>query len=111
MATITQSVLTGGNVVYSYGYDDHGRVSSFTSPAGTRSYSYDSFDQLTGATGGTQTAEAYQFDKNGNRTGSGVVIGQYNRVTKVAITLRVMHCDSLSSQAAIPHSNHITGAG
>ncbi len=102
--SITQSGLTGGNVVYSYGYDDHGRVSSFTSPAGTRNYSYNSFDQLTGATGGTQTAEVYQFDKNGNQTGSGVVIGQYNRVTKVAITLRVMLCDSLSSQAAIPHS-------
>ena len=68
IASITQSGLTGGNVAYLYGYDDHGRVASFTSPAGTRTYAYDTFDQVTGATGGTQTAETFAYDTNGNRT-------------------------------------------
>ncbi len=81
IASITQSGLSGGNVAYSYGYDDHGRISSFTSPAGTRTYAYDTFDQVTSATGGTQTAETFAYDRNGNRTGSGAIIGAYNRVT------------------------------
>jgi RHS repeat-associated protein len=86
--SITHSGLTGGNVAYLYGYDDHGRVATFTSPAGTRTYTYDTFDQITGATGGTQTAETFAYDKNGNRTsvapasgGGSAVIGAYNRVT------------------------------
>ena len=86
--SITQSGLTAGNVAYTYGYDDHGRIASFTSPAGTRIYAYDTFDQVIGATGGTQSAELYEYDKNGNRTnvppssgGGSVVTGAYNRVT------------------------------
>gem|GEM_PF-440553 len=81
IASITHSGLTGGSVVYSYGYDDHGRISSFTSPAGTRTYQYDSFDQVIGASGAAQTAESYNYDTNGNRTSAAIVTGQYNRIT------------------------------
>jgi len=85
IASIVQSGLFIGaaatNVTYGYGYDDQGRVATFTTPAGTRTYAYDSFDQVTGATGGTQSAEAYAYDKNGNRTGTGVTTSPYNRVT------------------------------
>jgi len=85
ITSIVQSGLfigtTATNVTYGYGYDNQGRVASFASPAGTRTYAYDSFDQVTGATGGTQSAEAYAYDKNGNRTGTGVTTSGYNRVT------------------------------
>lgn len=85
IASIVQSGLfigtTATNVTYGYGYDNQGRVSSFTSPAGTRNYAYDSFNQVTTATGGTQSAEAYAYDQNGNRTGSGFTTSAYNRVT------------------------------
>ena len=57
-----------------------------TTPAGTRTYAYDSFDQVTGATATTALpAESYSYDTNGNRTtGAGAtstVIGAYNRIT------------------------------
>jgi len=85
ITSIVQSGLfigtTATNVTYGYGYDNQGRVAAFASPAGTRNYAYDSFDQVTGATGGTQSAEAYAYDKNGNRTGTGVTTSAYNRVT------------------------------
>jgi len=81
IASITHSGLTDGNVAYAYAYDDHGRVSSFTSPAGTRTYQYDSFDQVIGASGAAQTAESYNYDTNGNRTSAAIVTGQYNRIT------------------------------
>ena len=84
IASITQSGLTGGNVAYAYTYDDHGRVASFTSPGGTRTYSYDTFDQVTGASGAAQTAEAFSYDTNGNRTNGSVVTGQYNRIVSDA---------------------------
>ena len=41
----------------SYGYDDQGRIATMTTPAGTRTYAYDSFDQVTGATGETKRGE------------------------------------------------------
>lgn len=81
LASITHSGLNGLNTSYSYTYDDQGRVATFTTLAGTRTYSYDSFDQLTGATGGSQAAETYSYDTNGNRTGAGVTTSAYNRVT------------------------------
>jgi RHS repeat-associated protein len=36
---------------------------------------------VTGATGGTQAAESFAYDTNGNRTGSGVTVSAFNRVT------------------------------
>ena len=84
IASITHSGLTDGNVAYAYTYDDHGRVASFTSPGGTRTYSYDTFDQVTGASGAAQTAEAFIYDTNGNRTNGSVVTGQYNRIVSDA---------------------------
>jgi YD repeat-containing protein len=84
IASITQSGLTGGNAAYAYTYDDHGRIASFASPGGTRTYSYDTFDQVTGASGAAQTAEAFSYDTNGNRTNGSVVTGQYNRIVSDA---------------------------
>jgi RHS repeat-associated protein len=81
IASITHSGLNGLNTSYAYTWDDHGRVATFTTLAGTRTYGYDTSDQVTGATGGTQAAESFAYDTNGNRTGSGVTVSAFNRVT------------------------------
>lgn len=83
IASITHLGFTNGAAAdrtYSYGYNDAGRVETFSSAVGTRTYAYDSFHQVIGATGGTQSTEAYAYDKNGNRIGSGVVVGTNNRL-------------------------------
>jgi hypothetical protein len=49
IASITHSGLNGLNTSYAYSYDDHGRVATFTTLAGTRTYGYDTSDQVTGA--------------------------------------------------------------
>ena len=54
---------------------------------GTASYTYDATGQLTGAnylgangSAGAQADESYQWDANGNPTGSGCVVGTDNRL-------------------------------
>jgi hypothetical protein len=60
-------------------------VTSFTSSVdGTATYSYDSINEVTGATytGTNQPAnESYSFDKNGNRTNTGYSTGTNNQLT------------------------------
>ena len=65
---------------YSWDYDDAGRLETATTPDGTTDYTYDDTDQLTGADSSYQPDEAYTYDENGNRTNSGYVTGDYNRV-------------------------------
>jgi YD repeat-containing protein len=51
IASIINSGMAGLNTNYSYTYDDQDRVATFASLAGTRTYAYDSFGQVTGAIG------------------------------------------------------------
>ncbi|HUY33461.1 MAG TPA: hypothetical protein VMV69_11990, partial [Pirellulales bacterium] len=79
-----------GNAVdgYTLAYDAANRVTSMTSSIdGTATYSYDTTNQVTGAsyTGTNQPAdEAYSFDKNGNRTNTGYTTGTNNQLTRWA---------------------------
>ena len=76
-----------GNAIdgYTLAYDAANRVTSMTSSVdGTATYSYDTTNQVTGAsyTGTNQPAnEAYSFDKNGNRTNTGYTTGTNNQLT------------------------------
>ncbi|MFM7562159.1 MAG: RHS repeat domain-containing protein, partial [Planctomycetota bacterium] len=70
----------GSAANYSYEYDDHGRLKTFTTPAGPRTYAYDSFDQITQVDWTNQNAETYQYDANGNRTGTNRTTEANNRV-------------------------------
>ncbi|MEM8615184.1 MAG: hypothetical protein AAGF93_24475, partial [Cyanobacteria bacterium P01_H01_bin.105] len=52
-------------------YDAANRLTTFVSPDGTATYTYDDRDQLTGADYTAQNNEAYTYDANGNRTNAG----------------------------------------
>jgi len=69
----------------SWSYDAANRVTGFTSSVDcSASYSYDPTNQLTAATytGNNQPgAEAYSFDKNGNRTNTGYTTGTNNQLS------------------------------
>ena len=68
-----------GNVLarYQYAYNDAGQITSETDNGVATSYTYDSTGQL--LTAGSQT---FQYDLNGNPTGSGYVIGQNNQLLR-----------------------------
>lgn len=65
---------------YEYIYDAAARLTRMTLPDGTSLYSYDNFDQLTGADHSFQPDESYSYDANGNRTGGGHQTGSDNRL-------------------------------
>jgi RHS repeat-associated protein len=65
---------------YAWTFDPAGRVTQETGSDGTSTYTYDATNQLLSATHTTQPAESYTYDANGNRTGSGYVIGPDNRL-------------------------------
>jgi len=52
-----------------YSYDNANRLTSETDAEGTASFTYDNTNELTGVTG--SRSEAYSYDLNGNRTGTG----------------------------------------
>jgi YD repeat-containing protein len=60
--------------------NDHGRLKTFTTPVGPRTYAYDSLDQITQVDWTNQNAESYQYDANGNRTGTNRTTEANNRV-------------------------------
>jgi RHS repeat-associated protein len=72
----------GQNTIANYGwsYDSGSRVTSFTNGDGSSNYSYDKSNQLTATDHSNQNDEAYIYDKNGNRTGSGYVTGVNNQL-------------------------------
>jgi RHS repeat-associated protein len=72
----------GGALIahYGYTYDAAGRMTQMVSPDGTSNYAYDRAGQLTDATYTFQAAEHFTWDPNGNRTGTGYVIGADNRL-------------------------------
>jgi RHS repeat-associated protein len=71
-----------GNTIADYGweYDKGSRITKHTSPDGSSEYNYDKTNQLTGSDHSTQTDESYQYDSNGNRTGSGYTNGANNQL-------------------------------
>jgi RHS repeat-associated protein len=72
----------GTDVLAAYGfdYDAGNRITSFTSPDGTSTYSYDLTNQLTGTDHSYQDDENYSYDANGNRTNDGYDTGTDNRL-------------------------------
>jgi YD repeat-containing protein len=72
----------GANTLASYGlvYDAANRITQSAGTDGIQNYSYDSTNQLTGANHTTQTAEAYSYDANGNRTNGGYGTGTNNQL-------------------------------
>ena len=73
---------TGGNLAnYTWAFDADRRITSFTSPDGTSTYSYDSNDQVTVVDHSYQTDESYTYNANGNRTNTGYTTGTNNQVT------------------------------
>jgi RHS repeat-associated protein len=67
---------------HSYTYDKRNRVTSYSNVYGgiDVDYDYDPTDQLTEADYTTLSDEEYIYDANGNRIGSSVEIGAYNRL-------------------------------
>jgi RHS repeat-associated protein len=67
---------------YTYGFDSASRITSVDSLLdGFTSYSNDATGQLTGADHTGQSDESYSYDENGNRTMTGYVIDDNNRLT------------------------------
>ena len=61
-----------------YGFDNLSRLISETKDGVNRLVSYDKIDQVQTVTG--SNAEAYSYDKNGNRTNTGYVTDSYSRL-------------------------------
>jgi RHS repeat-associated protein len=67
---------------YEFTYDAANRITSINSFAdGLTNYSYDNTDQLTAADHASITDETYSYDVNGNRTMSGYITTDNNRLT------------------------------
>ena len=65
---------------YSWSFDALANMASTTNTFdGTTDYTSDSTGQLTATTGGAAPAESYSFDTNGNRNGTGIVVGANNQ--------------------------------
>ena len=74
IGAVTHAGLTG--TVTSQGYtwtiDVNGRIATTTTPEGTKTYAYDTNDQLTGVTSTNAALQQQQtYDVNGNRSGAG----------------------------------------
>ena len=74
---ITHAPSASPSIAYGYAYDAASRIASMTTPEGTSSFALDATDQLLSA---SLTAEAYAYDKTGNRTSGGTQIGTGNRL-------------------------------
>jgi RHS repeat-associated protein len=72
----------GANTLADYGwtYDVGNRITRFTSPDGSSTYTYDDTNQLVGADHTYQADETYTYDDNGNRTNTGYSTGANNRL-------------------------------
>ncbi len=74
-AAVTAALLVGDY------YSQQSQLISATSTDGTVAYAYDSTGQLLGADySGSQPDESYTYDANGNRTNTGYVTGEGNRL-------------------------------
>jgi RHS repeat-associated protein len=77
---------------YTYTNDDLDRITSVTGPDGTTNYTYDATSQLLRADYAPLPTnpsplpdETYSYDSNGNRTNTGYVTGQDNRLQQAVI--------------------------
>ncbi len=75
---LTTQAYSGGTT-YKYSYDLANRLTSETDQEGLVSFTYDSTNQLTGASG--TRAETYTYDSGGNRTMTGYTTGTGNELT------------------------------
>ena len=66
--------------VYTWEYDEAGRLLYASSPDGEVDYTHDDTDQLTSADYSAQDDEAYAYDAAGNRTGGGYDVDPNNRL-------------------------------
>jgi RHS repeat-associated protein len=74
---------TGGSGVvaaYHYTYDAAGQLVTETHHGQTFTYTYDANGQLTNATSSAEPQESYAYDANGNREGTGLVVGPGNQI-------------------------------
>ncbi len=70
--TITDYVSGGSALAtYVYSYDNSNRVTTMVDAEGTYTYTYDNGNELTSVYKGGAQVEAYAYDANGNRTGTG----------------------------------------
>ena len=74
---ITHAPSASASIAYAYAYDAASRMTSMTAPEGTSSFTLDATDQLLTA---SLTAEAYAYDKTGNRTSGGTQTSTGNRL-------------------------------
>ena len=65
---------------YRLSYDSANRLTQLVTPDGTSNYSYNQRDELTGSDHSYQADEGYSYDDTGNRTNSGYVTGDHNRL-------------------------------
>jgi RHS repeat-associated protein len=83
LTAITHSAGASTLASYSYSYDPASRLTSYTGPEGSLTYTYDNTDQLTNV--GGARLETYTYDLNGNRTMTGYQTGTGNRLTSDGI--------------------------
>ena len=66
---------------FAYGYDKLSRLTSFNTLQGLNSYTYDQRSQVKSEQNSFSSASGtYDYDANGNRSGTGYVIGADNRI-------------------------------
>ena len=70
---LSRFLLSGNpdNINYTWTYDALHRITAFTTPDGTATYTYDDTSQLTAADYDYQSGDTYTYDANNNRTIAG----------------------------------------
>ncbi|MBI1921549.1 MAG: RHS repeat protein [Geobacter sp.] len=81
LAAITTKNTTTTLASSQYGFDKVGNITGKTTEQGNHSFGYDPTYQLSSATHPTLPAEAYSYDKTGNRTNSGYSHNANNELT------------------------------
>jgi YD repeat-containing protein len=79
LTTLSNALGSTGSTVLnnSMSYDADSQLTTLTTPDGTSTLTYDHDGQLTSA---SLTSEAYTYDANGNRTGTGITTDANNEV-------------------------------
>jgi RHS repeat-associated protein len=77
LTLIVHYPVAGPEVAYGYRFDAASRITSLKSPEGVSSFAVDAADQLLSA---SLTGEAYVYDRTGNRSAAGMVVGAGNRL-------------------------------
>ena len=82
IGSMTHEGIEGGDIEYSWDYNDLGLITEFVTPDATKVYGYDDTNQLTSVTttptGGTASTQTFNYDGNGNNTA--YTTGDHNRL-------------------------------